>query len=129
MTNICTSYLGGIQINQNPANNTTICALPATQSLAITNSPGNVANCEGIFFNWGSNINIATVNPFVGYQFGANGLATAGYVQAASFRDANGVQILGAQQSNVADSTDSTNCADQLNELLSRLRAHGIISS
>ena len=46
-----------------------------------------------------------------------------------AIRDANNVQVLGAQGAAVADATGAGDVVAQLNTLLARLRAHGLIST
>jgi hypothetical protein len=41
----------------------------------------------------------------------------------------NGTKVVGAQGAAVADATDATDVITQLNALLARLRAHGLIAS
>lgn len=41
----------------------------------------------------------------------------------------NGVKVLGRQEAAVANATDATTVIARLNDLLARLRAHGIIAT
>lgn len=51
------------------------------------------------------------------------------YTTSYAYRDGAGVKILGAQGAAVADATDAGSAITQLNALLARMRAHGLIAT
>lgn len=62
---------------------------------------------------------------------GTNNIELAGNLNVASGKTlkVNGTQVVGAQGAAVADATDAASAITQLNALLARMRAHGLIAS
>lgn len=121
---------------------------PATGDQYITNGYTRYANNRGVVFNSDANItmsgtNLGIVNNVGAIQYGATSqhqfvvsgtlygtVNTTGFLLpsgAALYN--NSIKVVGAQGAAVADATDAASAITQLNALLARCRAHGLIAT
>jgi hypothetical protein len=130
------SALGYLKLNEIYLQTGAFNSAQATMMFMATNGTVKIASTGSI--NWGSDATFSTTSPTMdaGIARNAAGVLEVNNGSAGTYRDVrlrnlldtNGVQVVTTQGAAVADATGAGDVVAQLNALLARLRAHGLIA-